>query len=305
MSVASYQLLYPARVTENNLRHFSAYLLRSELASKLRHHLRIASDLATLGSLAPIIDRIRLDRRRHVGMRVRNRGKPIETLPGLRVRIRRLHRRGRLPVAHGEAPIEWMRPYGLAAFWGAALADRGRVRRLRPAATLCFHIRHDFSPAERGWQISPRPIIVLFTFAIRAHVFRRHQPGVMAKPRQLATEMMRPAARLHADEARRQVGKPRFHLAARPLLPQHQGSTPILANDVKRILADIDADHGDLAVECLGHRMLLCLRCPFASLARWVGWSTAGPSHSETLAAHCGRPSDEGFSPYQCSHLSS
>jgi hypothetical protein len=42
-----------------------------------------------------------------------------------------------------------------------------------------------------------------------------------------------------------------------------------LADDVERILADIDADHGDLAVECLGHGMLLCLRCScqFGSLA--------------------------------------
>jgi hypothetical protein len=27
---------------------------------------------------------------------------------------------------------------------------------------------------------------------------------------------------------------------------------------------------------------LLCLRCPLASLACWKGWSTAGPSHSQT-----------------------
>jgi hypothetical protein len=49
----------------------------------------------------------------------------------------------------------------------------------------------------------------------------------------------------------------RFHLATRPLLAQHQGSTPILADDVERILADIDADHGDFAVESLGHGVLL------------------------------------------------
>ena len=103
----------------------------------------------------------------------------------------------------------------------------------------------------------------------------------MTKCLKFATEMMRPGAGLHADQARRQVGKPRFHLATRPLLAQHQGSTPILADHVERILADIDADHGDFAVEFLGHGVLLCLRCPLASLARWQGWSTAGPSHSE------------------------
>jgi hypothetical protein len=41
------------------------------------------------------------------------------------------------------------------------------------------------------------------------------------------------AAGLHADEARRQVSKPRFHLTTRPLLAQHWGSTPILADDVE------------------------------------------------------------------------
>src|SRR5215510_13860371 len=81
--------------------------------------------------------------------------------------------------------------------------------------------------------------------------------------------MMRPGTSLHADEAPRQIGKPGFNLPARPLLAQHQGSTPILADDVERVLADIDADHVDLAIEYLGHGILLCLRCPcqFGSLA--------------------------------------
>ena len=52
------------------------------------------------------------------------------------------------------------------------------------------------------------------------------RPAVVTKCLKFATEMMRPGAGLHADEARRQIGKSRFHLATRPLLPQHQGSTP-------------------------------------------------------------------------------
>jgi hypothetical protein len=71
--------------------------------------------------------------------------------------------------------------------------------------------------------------------------------------------------------------KPRVHLAARPLLAQHQGSTPILADDVERVLADIDADHLDLAVEYLGHGRLLCLQCP---LPVWItGRAGARPDH--------------------------
>ena len=53
--------------------------------------------------------------------------------------------------------------------------------------------------------------------------------------------MMRPGAGLHAVEARRQVGKPGLDLAARPLLAQHQGSTPILADDLERISMPITA----------------------------------------------------------------
>ena len=46
-----------------------------------------------------------------------------------------------------------------------------------------------------------------------------------------------------------------FHLPTRPLLAQHQGSTPILADDVERTLADVDPDHGDFAAQFLGHSL--------------------------------------------------
>ena len=57
----------------------------------------------------------------------------------------------------------------------------------------------------------------------------------MAKRLQLATEMTRADAGLHADQAGRQVGEPRFHLA-RPLLPQHDLTTLVLPYDVERAL---------------------------------------------------------------------
>src|SRR6516162_8047870 len=83
----------------------------------------------------------------------------------------------------------------------------------------------------------------------------------MAKRLKVATEMMRADAGFHPDQARLQVGEPRFDLAARPLLPQHDAAAPILADEVKRILGDIDPDYGDFAIELLGHGVLLCLRC--------------------------------------------
>ena len=56
--------------------------------------------------------------------------------------------------------------------------------------------------------------VVLLSLVVRAHVFRRHQSGVVAKHLKLATEMMRADAGLHADQAWRQVSEPRFYLAA-------------------------------------------------------------------------------------------
>ena len=45
----------------------------------------------------------------------------------------------------------------------------------------------------------------------------------------------------------------------RPLLPQRDCATPIEADDVKPVLADIDTDHGDHTVLLLRHGVLLSL----------------------------------------------
>ena len=84
----------------------------------------------------------------------------------------------------------------------------------------------------------------------------------MAKAIEFATEMVRANAGLHADQARRQVGKSGLHLATRPLLAQHNGTTLIVANDVERVLADIDADDGDGSLGGLGHGVLLVVGAP-------------------------------------------
>src|SRR6516225_9224940 len=89
--------------------------------------------------------------------------------------------------------------------------------------------------------------------------------------------MMRADASLHANQARLQVSEPRFDLAARPLLPQHDAAAPILADQVERILADSYPDYGDFAIEFLGHGVLLCLGCPGQLCLQ--GWSTdPGPT---------------------------
>src|SRR6266478_6245615 len=63
----------------------------------------------------------------------------------------------------------------------------------------------------------------------------------------------------------------------RPLLPQHDGAARIVAHDVERVLADIDADHGDRDIGCLRHGVLLVFGAPCpASLAGGAG---ARPDH--------------------------
>jgi hypothetical protein len=56
--------------------------------------------------------------------------------------------------------------------------------------------------------------VVLLSFRIRAHVLRRHKPGMVPKHLEFAAEMMRADASLHADETRRQVGEPCFYQPA-------------------------------------------------------------------------------------------
>src|SRR4249920_791335 len=81
--------------------------------------------------------------------------------------------------------------------------------------------------------------VVLLAFGIGSHVPRRHQPRIVPQRLELATEMMRTDAGLHADQARAHIGKACFHLTTRPLLPQHDCATTIEPNDVERILTDI------------------------------------------------------------------
>jgi hypothetical protein len=90
--------------------------------------------------------------------------------------------------------------------------------------------------------------------------------------------MMRADTGFHPDEACRQIGQPRLQLATRPLLPQHDRTAPIVAHDVKRVLADIDADHGGVrSVEFAGHGVLLVFDAPCQLL------SLAGLEHGRTI----------------------
>jgi hypothetical protein len=68
-----------------------------------------------------------------------------------------------------------------------------------------------------------------------------------------------------------------LHLATRPLLPQHDRAALIKANNVERVLADIDADYGDRGVEYLRHGVLLVFGAPCQLR------SLAGQEHGRTI----------------------
>jgi len=99
----------------------------------------------------------------------------------------------------------------------------------------------------------------------------------VAKAIELATEMMRADARLHTNQTRWHVGKPSFHLATRPLLPQHNRTTLIVADNMERVFTDIDADYGYCGVELVGHSMLLVFGAPSQLKTQ------AGQEHGRTI----------------------
>jgi hypothetical protein len=119
--------------------------------------------------------------------------------------------------------------------------------------------------------------VVLLSLRVWPHVLRRHQPGIVTKHLKPATEMMRTDTSLHADQARWHVGKPCLDLATRPLLTQRNCTALIEAYDVERVLADIDADHGNCAVEILRHGVLLVFGAPCQLQ------SLAGQEHGRTI----------------------
>jgi hypothetical protein len=107
-------------------------------------------------------------------------------------------------------------------------------------------------------------------------VGRGHQLSVVTKCFQLPTKVMRTNAGLHADQARRHIGKPCFDPATRPLLTQHDCTAAVEADDVERVLADIDTDYGNCVVEIVRHSVLLVFGAP-CQLRSLTGQEHAGP----------------------------
>src|SRR6202007_2795023 len=119
--------------------------------------------------------------------------------------------------------------------------------------------------------------VILLSLRIGAHVLSRHQLGIVAKRLELAAEVMRANTGLHADQARRHIDEACFDLTTRPLLTKHNGTAPIQADDVKRVLADIDADHSHRSTKIPGHGVLLIFGAPDQLQ------SLAGQEHDRTI----------------------
>jgi len=90
-----------------------------------------------------------------------------------------------------------------------------------------------------------RILIVEDESILALDLFPRHQSRTVTVGLQLAAQVMRANAGFHANQARRHCGEPRFDLAAGPLLRQHDRAASIEADEVERILANVDAHGGN------------------------------------------------------------
>src|SRR5262249_16605566 len=103
------------------------------------------------------------------------------------------------------------------------------------------------------------------------------QAGIMTERLEAAAQMVGTDAGLHPHEAWRHIGKPCFHLPARPLLSQHNRTLSIVADDMERVLTNINANHGNRGPGLLRHRSAPRLWRPLP--ASNTGGAGARPDH--------------------------
>src|SRR5262245_17744896 len=109
----------------------------------------------------------------------------------------------------------------------------------------------------------------------------------MSERIEAAAEMMSTDTGLHPHQAWRHIGKPCFHLTARPLLTQHNRTLSIVADDMERVLSNIYADHGNRGHGPLRHRSAPRSDAPWP--ASITGRAGARPDHP--ISGHSSRPS--------------
>src|SRR5439155_2207605 len=102
-------------------------------------------------------------------------------------------------------------------------------------------------------------VVVLVTLEERLHVLRRDQTHIVASGLQLPADVMGTRTGLHADQAARNIGQTAFELTTGYLLLQDDCTPLVEADEVERVLADVDPARGDdpsCLLRCT-HRMLL------------------------------------------------
>ena len=88
--------------------------------------------------------------------------------------------------------------------------------------------------------------VVLVPPHVRLCVGWRDQPNIVPQLAQFARPVVRRPARLHADQAGRQLAEKRQHLRAPHGPAHHDRARPIDPVHLKNLLRDIDADHANL-----------------------------------------------------------
>jgi hypothetical protein len=88
--------------------------------------------------------------------------------------------------------------------------------------------------------------IIFLRLDERLHVLGRNQPHVVSLRDQHPPEVVRAAAGLHSHETGRQIRQRPNQLRARALSPNDNPASGIKADEVKAVLADVNADRGNL-----------------------------------------------------------
>jgi len=152
-------------------------------------------------------------------------------------------------------PDPVLRPHGLVA------TNFIVGRRLHGFGNRSASLKSFFGPCYRGGKLAGINLAILTSDAVAA------------------SGDVRPDAGCNADQERRYIGEPRFHLDTRPLLPQHRCAPPRHRGPRRgtRVLAESMPITADCGIGCLGHGVLLSLAPLAASLAG------AGEEHGRTI----------------------
>jgi len=144
-----------------------------------------------------------------------------------------------------------MRPQGIDHLGPLAHQQIARPMQHQPALLLGrfdLHKTHGWASHRLADRLGIGSVI-LVALDVGFHIFRRHQPHLVAKLREFARPIMGRRAGLQADKTWRQRFEECQHLAAPKLLPDDDLLGRVDPVNLKHVLGDIQADRGDLHIE--------------------------------------------------------